>query len=125
MTPTWIFSKRTLLAGLAALPAAGLFAPATRAEIEVNVNRGDIQPLPIAIPAFSGGQTGADITGVIAANLQRSGLFRPLDPASFTDRDLVFAVTPNYPAWKQINAQALVYGQAGVVGGRLQVDFRL
>src|SRR6201747_708404 len=96
MTPTWIFSKRTLLAGLAALPAAGLFAPATRAEIEVNVNRGDVQPLPIAIPAFAGGQTGADISGVIAANLQRSGLFRPLDPASFVEKDLNAAVQPNF-----------------------------
>jgi TolB protein len=117
-------SKRAFLGAMAALPGALLLAPAARAEIEVNVNRGDIQPLPIAIPSFAG-QTGADITGVISANLQRSGLFRPLDPASFTDRDLVFAVTPNYPAWKQINAQALVYGQSTLVGGRLNVDFRL
>jgi len=125
MTPTWKPSKRALLATLAALPAAGLFASAVRAEIEVNVNRGDVQPLPIAIPAFGGGPTGADISGVIAANLQRSGLFRPLDPASFVERDLNTAVQPNFPAWKQINAQALVNGQVNVVGGRLQVDFRL
>ena len=111
MTPTWKPSKRALLATLAALPAAGLFASAARAEIEVNVNRGDVQPLPIAIPAFGGGPTGADISGVIAANLQRSGLFRPLDPASFVEKDLNAAVQPNFPAWKQINAQALVNGQ--------------
>ncbi|HEY8003390.1 MAG TPA: Tol-Pal system beta propeller repeat protein TolB [Phenylobacterium sp.] len=119
-------TKRTLLIGLAALPAAaGLAATAARAEIEVNVNRGDVQPLPIAVPAFGGGQVGADISGVISANLQRSGLFRPLDPASFVEKDLNTAVQPRFAAWKQINAQALVNGQVTVVGGRLQVDFRL
>jgi len=122
MTP---FSKRTLLMALAALPAAALVARPARADIEVNVNRGDVQPLPIAIPAFGGGQVGADIAGVISANLQRSGLFRPLDPASFIERDLNTAVQPRFAAWKQINAQALVNGQVTVAGARLQVDFRL
>ncbi|HEX3367086.1 Tol-Pal system beta propeller repeat protein TolB [Phenylobacterium sp.] len=120
------FSKRTLLTVLAALPAAALVAPAAaRADIEVNVNRGDVQPLPIAIPAFGGGQVGADIAGVISGNLQRSGLFRPLDPAGFVDRDLNIAVEPRFPAWQQINAQALINGQVTVVGARLQVAFRL
>lgn len=123
MTP---LTKRTLLIGLAALPAAAsMAATAARAEIEVNVNRGDVQPLPIAVPAFGGGQVGADIAGVISANLQRSGLFRPLDPASFVERDLNTAIQPRFAAWKQINAQALVNGQVTTVGGRLQVDFRL
>ena len=119
------FSKRSVLLALAALPAAGLAASAARAEIEVNVNRGDVQPLPIAVPAFGGGQVGSDIAGVIGANLQRSGLFRPLDPASFIERDLNTAVQPRFASWKQINAQALVNGQVTVVAGRLQVDFRL
>jgi len=120
------FTKRTLLTAMAVLPAAAFVAPAAaRADIEVNVNRGDVQPLPIAIPAFGGGQVGGDISGVISANLQRSGLFRPLDPATFVDKDLNIAVEPRFPAWQQINAQALVNGQVSVVGARLQVDFRL
>ena len=119
----WKPSKRTLLQGLAALPAAAAFAPA-RAEIEVNVNRGDIQPLPIAIPAFTGAQ-GADIAGVISADLQRSGLFRPLDPASFLEHDLNVAVQPAFASWRQINAAALIVGQAEVTGGRLVVGFHL
>ena len=119
------FSKRTLLAALAALPATALFAGAARADIEVNVNRGDVQPLPIALPSFGGGQIGPDITGVISADLARSGLFRPLDPASFIDRELNAAVQPNYPAWQKINAQALVYGQVTQTDGRLEVAVRL
>ena len=110
---------------IACLFAVGLGVQPAHAEIEVNVNRGDVQPLPIAVPALGGGQVGADIAGVIAANLQRSGLFRPLDPASFTERDLSAAVQPNFASWKQINAQALVNGQVTMEGGRLKVDFRL
>lgn len=113
-----------LLTLLCALTAAVLAQPA-RAEIEVNVNRGDVQPLPIAVPAFGGGQVGGDISQVIAANLQRSGLFRPLDPASFIEKDLTANVQPRFGDWKTINAQALVNGQVTVEGGKLRVDFRL
>lgn len=117
---------KTLAAALvAAVFCAGLVAAPARAEIEVNVNRGDVQPLPIAVPAFGGGQVGADIAQVIGANLQRSGLFRPLDPATFIEKDLTTAVQPRFPDWKQINAQALVNGQVTVQGDRLVVDFRL
>ena len=116
---------KTLMLALATALCVGLAAPAARAEIEVNVNRGDVQPLPVAIPAFGGGQVGSDIAGVISGNLQRSGLFRPLDPASFIERDLTAAVQPRFADWKQINAQALVNGQVTVEGGRLRVDFRL
>jgi TolB protein len=116
-------AKALLFSLLCAITAFALALPA-RAEIEVNVNRADVQPLPIAIPAF-GGPQGADIAQVISSNLQRSGLFRPLDPASFIERDLSAAVQPRFAEWKQINAQALVNGQVIVEGGRLRVDFRL
>lgn len=108
-----------ILAGSPAL------APAARAEIEVDVNRGDIQPLPVAIPFFSG-EHGADIGKVIANNLERSGLFKPIDPNAFIERDLAVNVQPRFADWKAINAQALVNGQVTVEpGGRLRVDFRL
>jgi TolB protein len=120
----WKPSKRTLISALAAVPAAALLPRLARAEIEVNVNRADVQPVPIAIPAFTDAQ-GGDIASVIGGDLQRSGLFRPLDPASFTEHDLNIAVQPNFASWKQINAQALVNGQVSTVGGQLQVGFRL
>ncbi|MBX3484607.1 Tol-Pal system beta propeller repeat protein TolB [Phenylobacterium sp.] len=93
--------------------------------VGVSVTRGDVQPLPIAVPAFGGGQVGADIAQVVAANLQRSGLFRPLDPASFIEKDLTPAVQPRFADWKQINAQALVSGMVRVEGNQLRVDLRL
>lgn len=116
--------KSLVLALLAVLAAtlAGV-APAW-AQIEVDVNRGDVQPLPVAIPAF-GGARGAEIAQVITANLERSGLFRPIDQAAFIEKSLDVNVQPRFPDWKSINAQALVNGQVTVEGGRLTVNFRL
>jgi TolB protein len=118
--------KIWILVLAAALMGAVATAPRpARAEIEVDVNRGDAQPLPIAIPAMSGGAVGADIAKVISANLERSGLFKPLDPNAFIEHDINVNVQPRFPDWKSINAQALVNGQVTVEGGRLRVDFRL
>ncbi|MDZ4372391.1 MAG: Tol-Pal system beta propeller repeat protein TolB [Phenylobacterium sp.] len=115
---------RLLMLGLMAGAALTLSASPSSAQIEINVNRADVQPLPIAVPAF-GGQQGGEISEVISANLQRSGLFRPLDPASFIEKDLSANVQPRFPDWRTINAQALVNGQVTVEGGRIRVDFRL
>jgi TolB protein len=109
-----------LVMGGAALPAAA------RAEVEIDINQGAIKPLPIAIPAFSGSGRGGDIAQVISANLERSGLFAPINPASFPERALDIGVQPQFEAWKAINAQALINGQVTVeADGRLRVDFRL
>jgi TolB protein len=107
----------------AILGQAALAAPAS-AQIQVDVNRGDVKPLPIAIPAFNG-ERGADISQVITGNLERSGLFAPIPPAAFIDRNLDVNVQPQFQNWQSINAQALVNGQVSVVGGQLVVDFRL
>ena len=111
----------------AVLACAGLAPGRALAQTEVDINQGQIQPLPIAIPDFGGaGQTGADIVKVISANLERSGLFRPLDPSSFPEKDTDVSVQPNFTNWKTTGAQALVNGQATIApDGRLRVDFRL
>jgi TolB protein len=110
-----------------ALCCAVGFAPgAARAQAEVNVTQGSVQPLPIAIPAFAGGRAGADIVKVISANLDRSGLFRPLDASGFPEQAIEVNVQPRFDAWKATGAQALLNGQATVdPDGRLRVDFRL
>ena len=88
--------KSLFLAIAWALSAMVAAAPA-RAEIEVNVNRGDVQPLPIAVPAFGGGQVGADIAQVIGANLQRSGLFRPPGPGQLRRTGSDVLLTAQFP----------------------------
>ena len=116
---------RTLaLAVVAALLSSAALTVPARAQIEVDINRGDVKPLPIAIPAF-GGQQGAEIAQVITGNLERSGLFAPIPPAAHIEKTLDVNVQPRFPDWKVLNAQALVNGQVTVEGGRLTVNFRL
>ncbi|ODN68021.1 translocation protein TolB [Methylobrevis pamukkalensis] len=112
---------------LAAVVGLAATAPA-QAEITIDITGGNFQPMPIAIPAFSGAdaQLGAQIADVVTADLKRSGLFATLDPASFIDRNVNPNVMPNFQNWRVINAQALVTGAVSRTGdGRVQADFRL
>ncbi|HEX3672925.1 MAG TPA: Tol-Pal system beta propeller repeat protein TolB [Rhizomicrobium sp.] len=107
---------------LAALLA---FATPAFAQLHVDVTQGNIQPLPIAIPNFNGDASGAQIAGVVRADLERSGLFKPLDAKSFIEQ-IKDISSPNYANWRVINAQALVTGLVTMQSdGRLRVDFRL
>ena len=114
----------TLVMALLCVVAGLAVASPTSAQTELSITRAQLKPLPIAVPAF-GGQQGAEIAQVVQANLQRSGLFQPLDPASFIEKDLNAAVQPRFADWKTINAPALVNGQVTMEGGRIRVDFRL
>ncbi|HVM99567.1 MAG TPA: Tol-Pal system beta propeller repeat protein TolB [Caulobacteraceae bacterium] len=116
---------RSYLAAVIAALAAFFAAAPALADIEVNVDQAAVQPFPIAIPSFGGLPVGAQISGVVTADLERSGLFRPLDPATFRQQPDV-NVTPAFDAWKSISAQALlVGGVSSGADGRLNVDFRL
>jgi TolB protein len=105
--------------------AAVVAAPGARADIVVNVDQAALQPLPIAIPSFGGAPQGAQISDVVTADLQGSGLFKPLDPALFKQQPTI-AEIPAFDAWKAISAQALLVGNVfSGSDGRLNVDFRL
>ena len=109
---------------------------AARAQLQVDVNRAHMEPMPIAIPDFwgnspNGKQAGANIAQVVAADLERSGLFRPLDRRAFIvgedeTRAVAAGAQPRFANWRQINAQALVTGSSEPgEDGRLRVEFRL
>jgi TolB protein len=111
-----------LLAVLSPIPAAAL--------VEIDITQGNVEPLPIALPQFSaeGGDSklAADMTAVIAADLKRSGLFNPLDPASFIQKNMSVNSTPRFGDWRTISAQALVTGTVTKqADGRLRAEFRL
>ena len=122
-----------ILAGavFAVLIVLPCFGPSVRAELRLDITSGKVEPMPIAIPAFSGGaanetQAGRDVAGVVSADLERSGLFRPIDPRSFIQNVSLDDAQPRFPDWRQINAQALVTGSVKTEGdGRLRVEFRL
>ena len=130
MRPGSLFAALILPFALALAVLSGSASPATAA-VEVNINQGNVEPLPIAIPPFAGRDqrsqnVGAQLAQVISSNLQRSGFFRPLGPNSFIERNLDVSVQPKFEDWKVINAQALVNGSVTTeADGRLRVDFRI
>ena len=107
-----------------------LLAPiVARAELHIDLTRGQTQPMPIAIPVFTGdggnGQLGQQITGVVAADLQNSGLFQIIDPHAYI-QNVSAGGPPDFGAWRQINAQALVTGLVQTQpDGKSRVEFRL
>jgi TolB protein len=89
---------------------------------------GVVAPIPIAIPVFSGDdpKLAQEVAQVLTANLERSGLFQPLDPASFLDNIRDVNALPRFPDWRQIGAEALVVGRVTRgADGRLTSEFRL
>ncbi|KAA0701277.1 Tol-Pal system protein TolB [Neorhizobium sp. P12A] len=97
------------------------------AVVEININKGNVAPLPIAVTDFlSNGDIGAKVSQVIAADLKRSGLFAPVDKAAFIDKISNFDAAPQFQNWRTINAQALVTGRVTQeADGRLRAEFRL
>ena len=106
-------------------------ASPARAELEIDITRGVAEPMPIAVTDFYGegrGEKtfGANIAGVIAADLERSGLFRALNKKAFIQDAESLNVLPRFGDWRIINAQTLVQGRVEMtVDGRLRVEFRL
>src|SRR2546421_2855891 len=128
--PFYLTRRRALALGAAGSASAMLAWP-ENAQTRLDVTQGNVQPLPIAIPDFVGGTPGdteaaRGITQVITANLRRSGLFAPIDPAAYIEKVASFDVLPRFPDWRAINAQGLITGRVTrQPAGRLKVEFRL
>jgi TolB protein len=112
--------------------AAGLtLAPGmARAVVEIDITQGQIQPMPIAIAPFmgEGGQAGLaqDITDIVTADLQGSGLFKPADPQAFIERIAGVDAFPRFENWRPLNVQALVVADIRDDGqGKIQARYRL
>src|SRR5690348_5621023 len=111
------FLLRRLFALALILPLAVLGAAPSRAEVHIDLTKPKVEPLPIAIPDLAGNsaneiQLGHDVTQVISADLERSGLFQPLDQKAFIEKIGTNQAQPRFADWRIINAQALVTGAA-------------
>ncbi|MGI9384085.1 MAG: Tol-Pal system beta propeller repeat protein TolB [Methyloligellaceae bacterium] len=101
------------------------------AVVEIDITQGNIQPLPIAITEFKGTtpaeqKLGADISRVVLSDLERSGLFKPVDRNAFIEKIDDINRQPRFGDWRVINAQALVVGRVTrLANGRLKTEFRL
>ena len=121
------FSFKQLL--LAAFITAGLTAPA-HAKVLIDITNPHPEPLPIALPDFSSPSgepvsMGQQIMQVVAADLERSGLFRPIDKNAFIEKNVSGNAIPRFADWRQINAQALVSGNITGSGDKFKISFRL
>jgi TolB protein len=86
------------------------------------------QPIPIAVPALTGSDSsagmGREMMEVVAADLERSGLFRINDPQSYLNES--GQALPRFADWRLINANLLVSGTIENAGnGQVKVTFRL
>jgi TolB protein len=126
-------SRRKVVAlggSAAAVLLTGGWPRSARAVLKLDVTQGTIEPMPIALPDFAGAglpeDTARAVTQVISENLRRSGLFAPIDPAAFIEKNISVDAMPKFPDWRAINAQALVTGRLSrLPEGRIRAEFRL
>lgn len=127
-----IFGMRHhLIVSVFVMLAALVASPLAASALEIDVTRGRVKPLPIALPDFIGATSAAqkyghDITGIVGNDLASSGLFMPLSQASYIEQITNFSAQPRFGDWRTIQAQALVTGQIVMQGdGRIRAQFRL
>src|SRR5215470_11309414 len=95
-----IFAIVALAVALSA-PQSSAQAPASGGPLHVDINQGNLNPMPIAAPDFIGADAntqalGRDLAGVIRADLDRSGLFHSIDPQAFVEHPQALDVPPNF-----------------------------
>ncbi len=103
-------------------------APSAGGGLRGTQDTGVVAPIPIAIPLFLGDdpKLAADIANVAQADLERSGLFQPLDRASFLEQIRDVNAAPRFPDWRTVRADALVVGRISKGGdGKVGAEFRL
>ena len=116
-----------------------VFINSAVALVEVDITRGNLDPLPIAVsplyiePGSKDIQqgdkiiknVGEEIAKVIEVNFKRSGLFNPLKRESFVQNPDIAHVKPRFEDWRLIKAQVLVTGKVTVSEDKLRAEFRL
>jgi TolB protein len=104
-----------------AMTAMLIVATPAVAQLEVDINGGIAQPMPIAIPGMPtpavantpAGDTaalGQRVADVVTSDLKNSGLFNPLPKSALTNVSHPQVTAPDYIFWTQSGAQALVQG---------------
>jgi TolB protein len=108
------------MVGLLLLVQASMASAALSIEI---IGAGEHQ-IPVAIVPFGGDENLAQsINAVIVGDLQRSGLFRLVDPLGKSPHQLADV---SYPDWQVRGADALVIGSVALQpNGRIEANFRL
>ena len=116
-----------------------LFQFKAYALIEVDITRGNLNPLPIAVSPLSSDKNsdntfqkilekkdiGSEISMIVENNLKQTGLFNPLEKDAFLQKPEIVHLKPRFEDWNLIKAQALITGKVEVIDEKLRVEFRL
>ncbi len=105
--------------------------------IKVDITRGNLDPLPIAVSPLhvdklsenlekiDTKKLGINISEIIEKNFKSTGLFNPLKKEAFVQKPDIAHLKPRFEDWRLIKAQALVTGKLSVKNNKLKVEFRL
>jgi TolB protein len=101
-----------------------------QAQLKIDITRPNPEPMPIAITDPTSGNSdaadlGRNIMEVVSADLERSGLFRPVDRAAFIEQITSGNAIPRFADWRAINSQALVTSTVTGDGNNVRIAFRL
>ena len=111
----------------------------SHALIEVDITRGNLNPLPVAVsPLFIDSTSenkiskelgnlniGLEISTIIENNLKKTGLFNPLNQDAFIQKPDIAHLKPRFEDWQLIKAQALITGKVEMLENNLRIEFRL
>ena len=105
--------------------------------IKVDITRGNLDPLPIAVSPlhvdsssdktdiFEISEGGVEVSKIIGKNFKSTGLFNPLKKEAFVQKPDIAHLKPRFEDWRLIKAQALVTGKLLIKENKLKVEFRL
>ena len=93
--------------------------------VEIDITRGNLDPLPISISPFFTDKNsekiikknldidnlGLEISKVIENNLRKTGLFDALDNESFLQKPDIAHLKPRFEDWALIKSQVLITGK--------------
>ena len=95
------------------------------AGLEITVSSAETAARPIAVVPFAQpADAGVNLAEIIAADLERSGQFKPLPAADMLEKP-TDAAQVDYRNWRVLAVDSVVVGQMQRVGGRLSVRFQL
>ena len=107
------------------------FVSQTKAELKIDITSGYSEPTPIGISEFISTSpeekmVSKQVSNLIKDDLERSGLFRVIDPKAYIQKISTINIQPRFSDWKIINAQALIVGQSNIQSnGDIRIEFRL
>jgi TolB protein len=113
-------SRRQWLAGVLAL---GAWPIAAQAQFRVEISGVGANQLPVGIAKFrEEDKSGQAISGIVRADLERSGAFRIVDSNGDFDEN----TRPNFTDWRGRGADAFVAGSAArLADGRFDVRYKM